>query len=163
MDIRDLLKQEHKEAVDLATRICESHDPAEARELFNELKLALTLHSRAEERVVYRALEKSDVPAAQDIGHEGEIEHSLLDHLMDQMSRGRADSDAWQARAKVLKELLTHHVTEEHEEMFPQLGRLFSAQERASMCDRFEAAKAQVAKAPVRQTKTAAEAAARPT
>ena len=41
----------------------------------------------------------------------------------------------------MVHELLSHHVEEEHGEMFKQLGELFSTDELEAMTERFEAAK----------------------
>lgn len=57
------------------------------------------------------------------------------------------DSDRAMAHFKVIKELLEHHIDEEHAELFKQLGEHFSPEELATMGERFEAAKAAPARA----------------
>jgi hypothetical protein len=52
------------------------------------------------------------------------------------------DSDKARAHFTVVKELLEHHIDEEHTEMFKQLGEHFSSEELAAMAERFEADKA---------------------
>ena len=141
MDIRILLKKDHLEALKTAKTMSQTNDAEKARALFKELKMALTAHSRAEEKVVYGALKRTKVDKAVDMAHEGDVEHALCDDLLAQMTRGKADSATWQAKAKVLHELLEHHIEEEHEEMFAQLEKQFSDDELSAMGERFEAAK----------------------
>jgi hypothetical protein len=144
MDIRTHLKADHEQALAVAQEMAETDDAQHARTLYKELKAALTAHSRAEEKVVYAALNRSKREDAVEMAHEGEVEHGLCDELLAQMARGKSDSQTWKAKATVVHELLEHHIEEEHDEMFKQLGELFSAAELAAMGERFEAAKDKV-------------------
>ena len=141
MDIRDLLRKDHVEALRLAKHMSETNDAASAKNAYKTLRTELTAHSRAEEAVVYAALNKLGVKDATEMGHEGEVEHGLCDELLTQMARGGADKDTWKAKATVVCELLEHHVEEEHTEMFPLLAKHFSAEERVAMGAKFEARK----------------------
>lgn len=145
MDITDCLKQDHEQALELARRMGKQDDPNQARALYKALREALSIHSRAEEGVVYRALDKLGVQKVSDMTHEGEVEHSLCDHLLALMARGRPETTRWKARAIVVYELLEHHIEEEHDEMFKMLRQHFDAAARASLADQFERRKAQLA------------------
>jgi len=143
-DVRVLLRKDHEEALDLAKRICEAKSGAARKALFKELKPALAAHSRAEEATVYRPLIalKQDEDA-RSIGNEGFVEHGLLDAIVEKMSSSRTpESEAWAANAKVLYELLQHHVDEEHNQMFAELGDNFDGEQLEAMGKRFLAAKA---------------------
>lgn len=143
-EITALLRQEHDEALTLADRLCQEEDDAKARrEIFHQLKEALTLHSRAEEAAVYEALKdcKDDEEAVK-MGHEGYVEHALVDYLFEKLTRSSATtSPSWSAHAMVLKELLEHHVEEEQGEAFELLDKHFDAAEREKMAAAFLAAK----------------------
>lgn len=143
MDIIDTLRADHEEALRTAHRITQTDDAREARTLFRELAQALGAHSRAEEAVVYTALKRTKDDAARDIAFEGAVEHSLCDKLIEEMAAGRAGSDGWQARARVVYELLQHHIEEEHEDMFKRIRKHFDAAERQGLAERFEEAKQQ--------------------
>ncbi|HYF57477.1 MAG TPA: hemerythrin domain-containing protein [Burkholderiaceae bacterium] len=137
MDIRELLIQDHQEALQLAERIERSDDPAEAEQLFVQLREAIVKHSRGEERILYPALEDSGDEEAAEMAREAAVEHELVDLLFDRMTRMRSGSDNWKARASVVKELLEHHVEEEQEEVFPRMDALFDEQELQQMGERF--------------------------
>jgi hemerythrin HHE cation binding domain-containing protein len=143
-DVRALLRKDHEEALDLARQICETKGGAARKALFKELKPALIAHSRAEEATVYRPLQalKQDEDA-RGIANEGFVEHGLLDVLLTTMSSSRTpESETWAANAKVLHELLQHHIEEEHNQMFAELGDNFDSEQLEAMGKRFVAAKA---------------------
>jgi hypothetical protein len=141
-DVRALLQKDHKEALELAKQMHAAKAASRRKTLLGKLKPALVAHSRAEEAQVYNALLKvKKSQKSHDIGNEGYVEHSLLDELLKRLASNRADSDAWKAEAKVLYELLEHHVEEEQSDMFSDLGRHFTADELAAMGRRFTQAK----------------------
>lgn len=141
-DVRALLHQDHLEALDVAKRMHESKSTNIRKALFDKLKPALSAHSRAEERVVYNALLKVKSKESHDYGNEGYVEHGLLDELLKKLTRTDAASDAWKAQAKVLFELLDHHIGEEQRDVFSDLGEHFSSAELETMGTAFAALKA---------------------
>jgi hemerythrin superfamily protein len=142
-DIRNLLKNDHDEALEIAKEMHETDDAARRAALIAKLTPALVAHSRAEEDEVYDpliALKKS--AEARGIGNEGYVEHGMLDGLLDGLGKlDASDADKWKAKAKVLFELLQHHVEEEHDVMFRQLTEHFTAEQLVAMGKAFTAAK----------------------
>jgi hemerythrin superfamily protein len=138
-DVRALLKEDHDEILDLARSLADEPSVARRRALFRSLKPLLTAHARAEERAVYTELVKARSKRdAKDLGNEGYVEHSLVDVVLERMSKtALAGSDAWKAHATVLKELLEHHIREEEKEIFEALGDEFSDARREAMAAAF--------------------------
>lgn len=98
-------------------------------------------HDKPEDRTVYAALKRASKESS-DIAHEGKVEHELIGGLLKELSRMRdLGLPEAKAHADVLKELLEHHIEEEHFEMFERLGRDFDAVERAAMGAAYLAAK----------------------
>ena len=141
MDIRDLLTEDHREALELARRIEDCDDTGEAGALFSQLREAITKHARGEERVVYPALEDSGDPEAAGLAREAAVEHELVDLLLARMMRLRTASENWKARACVVRELLEHHIDEEQGEMYDTLARVCAPEEMQEMGRRFQAFK----------------------
>jgi hemerythrin superfamily protein len=142
-DIRAALKRDHDELLELAEALCEGSGGENRRQRFARFKELLGAHSRSEEVVVYRALERIGEGESKDFSLEGTVEHGSVDALVAKLSRMRdLDSDKARAHFTVIKEMLEHHIDEEHTEMFKQLGKHFSSDELAAMGERFEAAKA---------------------
>lgn len=145
-DVRALLQKDHVEVLDVAKRMHESKSANVRSALFAKLKPALTAHARAEEKVVYTALLGVKSKESHDYGNEGFVEHSLVDDLMKRLTAGDASSNTWQAQAKVLHELLDHHIDEEQRDVFSNLGEHFSSEELEQLGKKFATAKATIAR-----------------
>jgi hemerythrin superfamily protein len=146
MDILDKLGKEHNEVQALLKKLLGAKTAAERNTLFCQIKTALVPHVRAEEKVVYdRVLALSQKDAKED-GNEAYIEHSLADEMLEKLSSTRNKmAPEWTAAAKVLAELVNHHIAEEESALWAHVKKNFSAEEREEMNRAFE-----VAKKPVR-------------
>jgi len=144
-DVRALLKKDHDEFKDLLSGLVDGGQGRSRTNLLERLKKNLTAHSRAEEQVVYDALirlrTKKDVHV---LGEEGYVEHGAVDDLLTRISRLEAGTDLWLAHAKVIREMLEHHIAEEQNEIFAELGDLFSSEELVAMGGQFLRSKARV-------------------
>lgn len=142
-EIRAALKRDHEELLQLAEALCDGSGGENRRKRFAQFKAQLTAHSLSEEAVVYRALQRLEKEEPKDMALEGTVEHGSVDALVVKLARMRdLDSDKARAHFTVVKELLEHHIEEEHADMFKQLRENFSDQELVSMGERFEASKA---------------------
>ncbi len=140
MNLLDALKGDHDEAKSLLEELLAIDDAKQRTEKFKTFKAAMTAHSRSEEKVFYRAMQKTE--QGKDDALEGEVEHEMVDRLMDDLSRSRSkDSDAWTARCRVLKELVEHHVEEEEGEFFGVSRKMFDDAELEKMGEQFEGEK----------------------
>jgi hemerythrin superfamily protein len=137
MDITRCLKTDHAQLRKLARQMSKPRGPDQAKQAYTALRQALTVHSRAEEVVVYGALDALGRKPIQAATREGAVEHDLCDHLMGLLARGSAESPQWRARAMVVYEMLDHHLEEEEEEMFKWLNQHFDAPARQALGDAF--------------------------
>ena len=144
-DILDTLRREHDEVEDLLMKLVDSENATERKSLLKKIKSALVPHVRAEERVVYNAIiALKDRTAIRD-GKEGYLEHDLADRVLATLGKiTSATSPEFSAAAKVLKDLVQHHVEEEERNVWADVRNNFSDQERLEMNRRFEAAKKRV-------------------
>lgn len=142
-DIRSLLRADHEQIRALTEALCDDESKLKRVRAFDCLKPFLTAHARAEEQVVYIALvELRGSPDSRAEGNEGFVEHSLVDLLIERLSKTElAATDAWKAHAKVLKELLDHHMMEEERGIFEELGEHFTDEQRDAMGADFVARK----------------------
>jgi hemerythrin superfamily protein len=142
-DIRSLLHGDHEQIRALTEQMC-SEEPKQQRvRAFDQLKPFLTAHARAEEQAVYMPLVNvRGSPDSRADGNEGFVEHSLVDVLIERLSKTElAATDAWKAHAQVLHEMLDHHIKEEEREIFEELGEHFSDEQRDAMGSDFVARK----------------------
>ena len=144
-DIRTLLRQDHDELLTLARDMYESESGDERRALLRQLKPALVLHARAEEKEVYDGLLKMSDEEYTDMAYENYVEHGVLDDLLEKLLKSRkTETDEWKAHAKVLLETLERHIHDEQEHMFPVLEDQFNDDEREALGRRFTSAKARL-------------------
>lgn len=145
MDILTKLKQEHREVQALLDELVDSTNAAQSKALLKKIKIALVPHARAEEKVVYDPLRKLKDKEVKQNSEEGYLEHSLADKMLMTLGKTRnANSPEFRAAAKVLRELLNHHIREEESAIWSDVKDNFSDEQRHEMNRRFEAAKKKV-------------------
>lgn len=143
-DVRALLEKDHDEAKELLEQIFAANRSARRTSLLMQLKTALTAHSRAEERTVYDRMLKTTSSDSQELADEGYVEHRIVDHLFAELASADSGSTRWLATAKVLRELVHHHIDEEQTDIFAELGEHFDADQLAAMGAAFARAKAAI-------------------
>ena len=144
-DVRALLEKDHDEVKALLSALVDGAEGRSRKLLLESLKKTVAAHSRAEEKVVYDALIRAR--AKQDVhvmAEEGYVEHGAVDDLLARISRLEVGTELWKAHAKVIREMLEHHIAEEQNEIFAQLGDLFSREELIAMGQDFLRRKARV-------------------
>lgn len=144
-DILDTLKKEHDEVGDMLKRLVDSESVSERRSLVKKIKAALIPHMKAEQKVVYDAVIALGPKDAKTHGEEGYIEHRLAAEALQLLGKiSNAASPEFLAAAKVLKEMIEHHVQEEERDIWADMREHFDADQRAAMNKRFEQAKKRV-------------------
>jgi hemerythrin superfamily protein len=143
-DILDTLQSEHDEVQDLLGKLGRSENGREQKSLVAKIKAALVPHTKAEEKIVYDAvLALKGAPAKVD-GNEGYIEHGLASETLKKLDKLTANTPQFKAAAKVLKELVDHHIEEEERNIWTRVRENFSDEQRAGMNRDFLAAKKRV-------------------
>jgi hypothetical protein len=144
-DILDTLKKEHDEVKDLLKKLSDAETPAQRRSLVQKIKVALVPHTKAEEKVVYDAVIGLRDKDAQMDGHEGYLEHEWAAKTLQRLEAiTNAASPEHKAAGKVLKELVEHHIEEEERNVWADVKKHFTDDERKTMNVRFFAAKRRV-------------------
>jgi hemerythrin-like domain-containing protein len=144
-DILATLKKEHDEVKDLLEELQEAVSGAQRSRLVQKIKEALIPHTKAEEKVVYdRVIALRDKEAQTD-GYEGYVEHELASKTLQRLEAlGPSASAEHIAVAKVLKELVEHHIKEEETNVWSDVKENFSEEDRKQMNVQFTAAKARI-------------------
>jgi hemerythrin superfamily protein len=143
-DILTTLQAEHDEVQELLEKLTKSENGREQKSPLAKVKAALVPHTRAEEKIVYDAVLALKGKDARMEGHEGYIEHNLADATLKKLEKLSANTPEFKAAAKVLKELVDHHVKEEERNIWARVRENFSAKERETMNRAFLAAKKKV-------------------
>jgi iron-sulfur cluster repair protein YtfE (RIC family) len=138
VDLLDTLKEEHEEVSALLKKLVDSTSGSERKSLLKQIKSALVPHVRAEEKVLYDAIIAVKDKDVQQDGEEGYIEHSLADKTLKDLEKIEiAMSPEFGAAAKVLKELVEHHVKEEESNVWSDAREHFSSEERKLMNQKY--------------------------
>ena len=94
----------------------------------------LVPHSVAEEKVVYNMVIALPDRAAQVDGYEGTLEHEWASKTLERLAAIEdASSAEHKATAKVLRELVEHHIREEEENIWRDVRKHCSHEDRARM------------------------------
>ena len=113
----EMLKEDH----DTLKKLCEDFESAEGRERGEIARTAiqeLEIHADLEERLIYPAIkEKMDDPAMM---NEAVEEHHLVHVLIAELKKLKPSDEKFQAKFRVLNELVKHHIEEEEGDMFPK-------------------------------------------
>lgn len=149
MDAFELLKKDHKKVVQLFKEI-EAASGSAKKQIFSRLKGELDVHAQVEERIFYPALENKE--EARDITLEAYEEHKVVKDLLGELASGSGPEDEWDAKLKVLRENVEHHVEEEEGELFSKARQALSKKTIEELGAEMEAAKGnQQAEAPPRE------------
>lgn len=140
-DILDTLQAEHDEVQSLLDQLVDSDNGREQKSLVAKIKQALIPHSKAEEQVVYTPIAALSGEKAKIDGAEGFTEHALATATLMQLDKLTPNTPEFKADAKVLRELINHHVREEEKNIWAQVQENFSDAQREQMNRDFLAAK----------------------
>jgi hemerythrin-like domain-containing protein len=144
-DLLDTLKSEHDEVKALLKDLANAETAAERKALVESIKEALIPHAKAEEKILYAAIIALKDKKAQLDGYEGTVEHGLAAETLEKLAGiANAMSPEHKAVAKVLGELLDHHISEEESNVWRDAKKHFSDEDRVAMNRQYLAAKALV-------------------
>ena len=118
-DVIQLLRNDHKQVRSLFSQYAKASD-GEKPQIAQRIVRELTIHTAIEERVVYPAFRA--VFQDPHLIYEAVEAHQLMQALLDKLNRFRPGpgSATFEARFKVLRELVKHHVDEEESRLFPK-------------------------------------------
>lgn len=124
----ELLKQDHEKVKSLLSKLSDTTSRAEKTrgKLLEQVAEELRIHTKIEEEVFYPAFKKAGGRSVENMFYEAVEEHKAVENqVLPDLENTNVDSDAFAGRAKVLSELIEHHIKEEEEEMFPKARELF--------------------------------------
>jgi len=125
IDAVELLTQQHREVEEMFERFEKMTDRAKVskKKLADEICNALIMHTTIEEEIFYPATREASEDT-EDMVDEAVVEHASAKDLIAQILEMDPGDDLYDAKVKVLSELVEHHVEEEEKEMFPKTKQL---------------------------------------
>lgn len=127
-DVRNHAQADHDRLLDAVDGLAKERTAERRMAKAATLRLALVIHERAEEAVIYRALAATNVaPGAKARADDADVEHEVIEGLLNKLLQTRPTSDEWNARLRVFTAMLERHFKDEEGEVFALLGEHFDA------------------------------------
>jgi hypothetical protein len=105
-----LLKADHRKVEELFAKFEAAKGDGRKKALAQEICMELTIHTRIEEDIFYPACEGA---VEDDLLKEAHVEHDGAKVLIAEIEAGGPDDAFYDAKVKVLSEMIEHHVEEE--------------------------------------------------
>jgi hemerythrin superfamily protein len=121
-----LLKADHRQVEEWFESLEKARTPDRKQKLADQICTALKVHTQIEEEIFYPAFLKE--VADEDLHHEAVVEHDGAKKLIAEIEAGSPEDDYFDAKVKVLSEMIKHHVKEEE-----QKGGMFAEAKASDM------------------------------
>ena len=115
-----LLRADHQKVTDLFENFEKSRATAKKKVIAQEICKELTVHATIEEEIFYPAAKAALNDT--EMFPEALVEHDGVKKLIAEIE-GSVEGEMFEARVKVLSELIKHHVKEEQNELFPAVKK----------------------------------------
>ena len=116
----ELLEQDHRQVEEWFDEYDElREDDRRKSELAGKLCLALKVHTRIEEEIFYP--QAREATKDKDLLDEAVVEHATVKNLISEIEEMEAGEDLYDAKIRVLGEMVKQHIKEEEEELFPEV------------------------------------------
>src|SRR5437763_3239910 len=133
-----MLKADHVKVKGLLRQLeaSGSRSTKERERLVRDIERELKVHSQIEEELFYPTFKKiSEKTEAEDLFYEATEEHHVVDMVLPALKAANPKSHEFEAKAKVLKDLVEHHIREEETEMFVEARNLMDDQQLRALGD----------------------------
>lgn len=126
MDAVDLLMADHREVEDMFESFEKARSDDRKGDLAAKICLSLRVHTQIEEEIFYPAW--LEATGDEDMNDEAIIEHDVAKKLIAEIESMSPGDDYYDAKVKVLSEIIKHHVKEEEEP-----GGMFAKAKKSDM------------------------------
>jgi hemerythrin superfamily protein len=122
-----LLKADHRKVEQLFAQYEKAKASTRKKALAQQICLELSVHTKIEEDVFYPGCREDGVD--EDLMNEAYVEHDGAKVLVAEIEAGTPDDQYYDAKVKVLSEMIKHHVKEEEK----KAGNMFARAKKAGV------------------------------
>jgi hemerythrin superfamily protein len=122
MNALELLESQHREVEEIIAQVQATGDSDAKTRAFEKLADSLAIHASIEEHQFYPAV-KAKGPT--ELVLESVEEHLGIKRMIADLMKIDASDDTFDAKVKVLKDMVLMHIKEEETQLFPQVQKLF--------------------------------------
>ena len=119
-DVIDILTTDHREMIELISRIESTLDASQRRDLADTVIAEIMRHAVAEEMYVYPAIEEHLPDGPEEVRHDKQ-EHQDIVELMKQIENADASAQQFMVLIRQFEAQLRHHIQDEEADQFPRL------------------------------------------
>jgi hemerythrin-like domain-containing protein len=140
-DFLDLLHEEHEDVKEMLEDLEQAGEEEDENkeDLFEELKVALYPHIKAEEKTFYARLKDNE--EAKDDALEAIEEHHAAELIFLELDELDLEDETWDAKLKVFKEMVEHHIEDEESKVFQAARDYLSHEEMEEIKEEYESEK----------------------
>jgi len=113
MDAVELLKADHRQVEDWFAEFEKARTDTRKLDLADKICTALKVHTMIEEELFYPAF--IEATEDEDMHHEAIVEHAGAKKLIAEIEASGPEDEYYDAKVKVLSEMIKHHVKEEEQ------------------------------------------------
>jgi iron-sulfur cluster repair protein YtfE (RIC family) len=127
-----MLKQDHQKVKELLSQLTETTERAtkKRQQLVSQIASELRVHMQLEEEIFYPTFKEAQGDREGDkLYYEATEEHYAAKTVLADLLQTDASTPNFAGKAKVLKELVEHHIKEEEKELFPQAKEAMDAEQ----------------------------------
>ena len=150
MDAIQLLKADHKKVRELLDDLAgtTARGAKTRATLLRKITTELEVHTKIEDEIFYPAFkEAGEKSGDSQMVFEAYEEHRAVgDLVLPDLNKTPPGSEQFSGRAKVLKELVEHHIKEEEGDMFPRAKALMSKEQLKTLGDKLAMRKQELLK-----------------
>ncbi len=130
------LESQHRAVEQLFSKIENAKGAKTKQHIFEMLADSLAAHATIEEHQFYPAVKAK---RTQDILLESVEEHLGIKRVLADLLKINAEDDSFDAKIKVLKEQVEHHVGEEEKDLFPKVKKILDKHELEDLGEKMNA------------------------
>jgi Hemerythrin HHE cation binding domain len=143
-DITSLLERDHRIVKRLLNQLTATTARAsrQREELLHKIESELKTHTQIEEEIFYPAFKEASIKADEHFYYEALEEHHMVDVMLPEMKSIDIESEEFNAKVKVLKDLVLHHAQEEEEKkMFTRARRVMNREQLRELGEQMQTRK----------------------
>lgn len=137
MEATTLLRRQHEEVISKFKQFEKATTENQKRKLFVDIADALAAHATIEEKLFYPAAYRGE--ELQDTLREAVEEHLSAKRIISDLLSMEVEDEQFDAKVKVLRDLVEHHVEEEQGEIFPEVKKQMSRTELLALGQEMQA------------------------
>jgi hypothetical protein len=113
------LEQDHRQVEEWFAEYDELKEDNRKGDLAEKICVALKVHAQIEEEIFYP--QAREATKDNDLIDEAVVEHATVKNLIGEIEAMEVGEELYDAKMRVLGEMVKHHIKEEEEELFPEL------------------------------------------